>query len=190
MDKPIHVGFAILDLSKLHMYVTYYDKIQPYFGQENIQLHHVDTDGMILSMKTKIIIIDWNNLKYIIDFSNLDKNHELFSNENKDVIGKFKMETPKTVIIDEFVCLKSKLYAFESGEESKNKTKGISESYSKNNKFEDYKKCLDGEEYERDFENYTLRSAHHEMCLQKKLSLSIFDDKRNYSTNIKSLPGK
>ena len=32
MDKPIHVGFAILELSKLHMYETYYDRLQPYFG--------------------------------------------------------------------------------------------------------------------------------------------------------------
>ena len=39
MDKPIYLGFNVLELSKLHMYETYYDKLQPYFGQENIQLH-------------------------------------------------------------------------------------------------------------------------------------------------------
>ena len=39
MDKPIYLGFAVLKLSKLNKYETYYDKIQPYFGQENIQLH-------------------------------------------------------------------------------------------------------------------------------------------------------
>ena len=39
MDKAIYVGFAILELSKLHMYETYYDTLQPYFGQENLQLH-------------------------------------------------------------------------------------------------------------------------------------------------------
>ena len=33
MDKAIYVGFAILELSKLHMYETYYDTLQPYFGQ-------------------------------------------------------------------------------------------------------------------------------------------------------------
>ena len=36
MDKAIYVGFSILDLSKLHMYETYYDILQPYFGQENL----------------------------------------------------------------------------------------------------------------------------------------------------------
>ena len=31
VDKPIYLGFAILELNKLHMYKTYYDKLQPYF---------------------------------------------------------------------------------------------------------------------------------------------------------------
>ena len=34
MDKPIYFGFAILELSKLHMYATCYDKLQPYIGKE------------------------------------------------------------------------------------------------------------------------------------------------------------
>ena len=29
MDKPIYLGFAILEMSKLHMYETYYDKYNP-----------------------------------------------------------------------------------------------------------------------------------------------------------------
>ena len=107
MDKAIYVGFAILELNKLHMYETYYDTLQPYFGQENLQLHYIDTDGMILSMKTKDIIKDLKNLEDIFDFSNLDENHELLSNKNKKVIGKFKIELPKNIWIDEFVCLRS-----------------------------------------------------------------------------------
>ena len=39
MDEVIFDGFAILELSKLHMSETYYDKFQRYFGQENLQLH-------------------------------------------------------------------------------------------------------------------------------------------------------
>ena len=34
IDKPIYLGFAILELSKLFLYETYYDKWQPYFGQK------------------------------------------------------------------------------------------------------------------------------------------------------------
>ena len=83
MDKAICVGFAILELSKLHMYETYYYTLQPYFGLENLQLHFIDIDGMILSMTTKDIVNDLKNLEDMFDFSNLDENHELFSNKNK-----------------------------------------------------------------------------------------------------------
>ena len=29
LDKPIYLGFAVLELSKLHMNESYYDKLQP-----------------------------------------------------------------------------------------------------------------------------------------------------------------
>ena len=190
MDKPIYLGFTVLELSKLHMYETYYDILQPYFGQENIQLLYIDTDAFVLSLKTQDIIKDLKNLEDIFDFSNLDKKHELFSNKNKKVIGKFKIETPKSIWIDEFVCLRSKMYAFKCGGDSKNKLKGISKSQSKNIKFEEYKKCLDGQEYQQECDNYIIRSINHEMILQKvkKSTLSIFDDKRCYINNIESKP--
>ena len=53
----------------------------------------MDTDSFILSVITKDIIKDLKNLEDKFDFSNLDEDHELFSNENKKVIGKFKNET-------------------------------------------------------------------------------------------------
>ena len=43
MDKPFYLGFSVLELGKLHMYETYYDILQPYFGQENIQCHYMDS---------------------------------------------------------------------------------------------------------------------------------------------------
>ena len=184
MDKALYVGFAILQLSKLHMYETYYDTLQPYFGQENLQIHYIDTDGLILSLKTENIIKDIKNLEDIFDFSNLDENHELFSERNKKVIENFKIETPKKSWIVEFVCLRSKAYSFKCKDniESKNKRKGISKSQSKHIKFEEYYNCLFGGEYQKESNNYIIRSINHEMVLQevKKCTLSIFDDKRCY----------
>ena len=55
MDKAFYLGFAILELSKLHMYETYYDKSQPYFGKQKIQVHYMDCDSFVLSLKTKNI---------------------------------------------------------------------------------------------------------------------------------------
>ena len=172
------------------MYETYYDKLQPYFGQENIQLHYMDCGSFVLSIETENIINDLKNLEDLFDFINLDKNHELFSNKNKKVVGKFKIETPENIWIDEFIALRSKCYAFKCGNDSKNKFKGISKSQSKNIKFEEYYNCLIGRENQYECDNYILRSINHEMVLQKvkKSILSIFDDKRCYINNIESKP--
>ena len=45
--------------------------------------------------------------------------------------------------------------------------KVISKSQSEHIKFEDYKKCLDGEDYQKESDNYFIRSLNHEMHLQK-----------------------
>ena len=98
----------------------------------------MDTDNFVLSVNTKDNAEDLKNLEDIFDFSNLNKNQELFSNRKKKVIGKLKIETPKNLWIDEFVWLRSKMYAFKSGDNSKNKLKCVSKSQSKNIKFEEY----------------------------------------------------
>ena len=173
------------------MYETYYDTLQPCFSQENLQLHYIDTDGMILSMRTENIIKDLKNLEDIFDFSNLDENHELFTEKNEKVIGKLKNECPKNFWIDEFVCLRSKAYSLNctANIESKNKIKGISRSQSRHIKFEEYYNCLFGRENQRQCNNY-IRSINHEMVLQevKKSTLSLFDDKRCYKTETESTP--
>ena len=126
----------------------------------------------------------------IFDFSNLDENHELFSNKNEKVIGKFKIETPRNIWIDEFVCLRSKMFSFKCGDDNKNKLKGISKSQSKHIKLEEYYNCLFGGEYQKECDKYILRSVNHEMHLQeiKKSTLSIFDDKRCYINETESIP--
>ena len=118
-DKPIYLGFSVLKLSKLLMYETHYDKLQPYFKQENFQLHYMDTVSFVLSVNTEDIIKDLENLENLFDFSNLNENLDLFSNKNKKVIGKFQIETPKNIWIDEFVCLRSIMDAFKCGDDGK-----------------------------------------------------------------------
>ena len=58
MDKPIYVGYAILEVSELHMYEIYYYILQPYFGEKNIQCHYMDIDSFVLSLKTENFIKD------------------------------------------------------------------------------------------------------------------------------------
>ena len=152
----------------------------------------MDCDSFILSIKSENIIKDLKNLEDMFYFSNIDENHELYSEKNKKVFGKFKIETPKNIFIDEFIALRSKMYAFKckDKEEDKNKLKGVSKSQSRNIKFEEYKICLDGDEFGNECINCISKSINHDMYMQgiKKTTLSVFDDKRNYLDNITSIP--
>ena len=105
-------------------------------------------------------------------------------------VGFFKVETPKKVTIDEFVSLRSKMYLFTCGENSKNKLKGKSNSQSKQNKFEEYYNCLFGGEVQKECDNYNIRSLNQKVFLQKvnKSTLSIFDDNRCYLKETESIP--
>ena len=82
------------------------------------------------------------------------------------------------------------MYAFKCGDDSKNKFKGIYKSQSKHIKFEEIKKCLYSEKYQKECNIYILRSINHEMYLQevKKSTIPIFNGKRCYENNIKSKP--
>ena len=106
-------------------------KYKHIFGEENIQLKHLDTDSFLLSVNTNDIFEDLYNLRASVDFSNLNKDHELFSKEKQKVIGKFKIEIPRSIWIDEFNCLRSQALSFRCGIDNRNKLKYISRSQSK-----------------------------------------------------------
>ena len=106
----------------------------------------------------------------------------------KKLVGNFKIETSKIKWVDECIALRSKAYSFKCDDENTNKLKRFSKSYLKNVKFEEYEKCLDAEEYQKESVNYILNSIIHEMYLQKKTSLPFFDCKSNYLNNTECLP--
>ena len=62
----IYLGFAVLEVSKLHMYETFYDILQPYFGQEKVQLPYIVTDAFVLKVITNDIIKDLKKFRRII----------------------------------------------------------------------------------------------------------------------------
>ena len=83
----------------------------------------MDTDSFVLSVNTKDIVKDLKNPENLFDLSTLSEYHELFSNKNKQIIEKFKIETPNKIFIDEFIFLRSNIYAFKCGGDSRNKPK-------------------------------------------------------------------
>ena len=74
----------MLELSELLMCEWYYDKLQPCFGEDNLDLHYLDTDSFIFSFKPiKSLIEDLNYFKEDFDFGDLDPPQELYSEYNK-----------------------------------------------------------------------------------------------------------
>ena len=90
MAKLIYLGFAVIELNGLHLFETFHDRLQPYFGQEDLQLLYLDTDSFVLSMNTRDIIKQLKNLEDLFHLVNLDENHELFSEKNKKLLEKWK----------------------------------------------------------------------------------------------------
>ena len=111
LNRPIYLGFTCLELTKHLMYETYYYQFKNVYN-DKIQMLYTDTDSMLLEIKTQDFYEDlkekFNN---IMDFSNYDKNHFLYNRDNAKIIGKFKDEFPRNVII-EYIGLKAKLFDF------------------------------------------------------------------------------
>ena len=189
-DKPIYIGATVLEVSKLLMYDFYYNVLQPYFGEKNIELLYLDTDSFILSIQTKDITHDLEQLKEHFDFSNYPKDHKLFSNKYKKIPGKFKDELGGEEMI-EFAALKSKMYSYRTKDSETKKCKGITKHVVKKSiTFDDYLKSLFNEETFHHQMN-TLSSTKHEMYIQQvyKVSLDPYDDKRYIKEDgIETLP--
>jgi hypothetical protein len=131
MDKPMYVGMAILEISKLHMYEFFYDILKPRFGN-NIRLAYSDTDSFILFIYTSNLERHLKKLREHFDFSNYPTDHPLYSNDNNKVLGKFKDETASKVIL-KYVGLRPKCYAIRLAGDEKLTCKGIKKTTSAQN---------------------------------------------------------
>ena len=122
LNKPIYVGFTVLDLSKWKMYDFHYNFIKKYF---NAELLFTDTDSLTYEIKSEDVYKEFYKWKDLFDFSNYSKDSRFYDDTNKKVIGKMKDEYGG-VIIDEFVGLKSKMYSIKKIDGSESSTaKGV-----------------------------------------------------------------
>ena len=188
LDKPIAIGFSILDLSKTLMYDFHYNTIKKKYGSKATLLF-TDTDSLTYHIQTKDVYKDMEKMKEQFDFSDYPKDHFLYDDTNKKVIGKFKCET-SGVPITEFVGLKSKLYSFTTEKGESKKAKGVSKSVVKNViKFSDYKQCIEDDSHTLSVKINSIRSYKHKIysILQNKVALSSFDDKKYYLNSVDSL---
>ena len=122
LNKPIYVGFTVLELSKWLMYDFHYSFIKKHFDAE---LLFTDTDSLTYEIKSEDVYEEFFKHKHLFDFSNYPKDSKFFDQANKKVIGKMKDES-EGKIIGEFVGLKSKMHSMKNiDDKESNMAKGV-----------------------------------------------------------------
>ena len=179
LNKPIYVGFAILDLSKTLMYDFHYGYIKTKYG-DRAQLCFTDTDSLLYDIKTRDVYHDMAEDADKFDTSDYPPDHFLHSMTNKKVIGKMKDETASAPI-KEFIGLRSKMYSMSYGDGIEKKTaKGIKKSTIRQSlRHAMYKDAL-FQEMVSQATMRVIRSLNHQLysMVCNKKALSPFDDKR------------
>ena len=194
MQQCWAVGFSILELSKFIMQRAYYQQIQPRLGGwRGCNVIFSDTDSFLLQVRGKTTEEAFNALSFIMDFSNLNPAHYLFSNKRAKKLGYFKNEIPHAEIV-EVVALKSKTYVLRTQqqlqkEEIIRRAKGVTRAVKEQLSFDTFKRCL-SEMREVSVLQFSLRAQNHVNLLmrQEKIAFTSFDDKRFLCCSIHSVP--
>ena len=143
MNKPIYLGFLILEISKTLIYEFWYDYVKPKYG-DNVKMCYMDTDSFIMHIKIEDFYKDTaDDIEERFDTSNYDVNRPLTTGKNKKVIALIKDELGEK-IMTEFVALRSKTYSYLMGNRKYDKNeKGTKKCVIKRRlKLNDYKDCL------------------------------------------------
>ena len=168
LNKPIYIGFCILERSKLLMYQFYYDCVLKTFN--DIKLLFTDTDSLVYEIRGGNIYEQYFKDKELFDFSEYPN----YCDTNKKVLGKMKDEFNGSKI-DEFAELKSKMYSLISGDWEVNKAKEVNLKL----KHKEYVDLLFNKKVLRHKMKRILSERHSiGTYLLNKISLSCFDDKR------------
>ena len=107
LNKPIYVGFTILEISKWEMYNFHYNFMIRKF---NTRLLFTDTDSLCYELHEKNPYKKMYKYKELFDLSNFPVSSKYYCSDNKKVVGKMKDEYGGKSIL-KFVGLKSKMYS-------------------------------------------------------------------------------
>ena len=109
LNKPIYVGFTVLEFSKWLMYDFHYNFIKKHFDGE---LLFTGTDSLTYKVKLKDVYEEFFEHKHLFAYSNYPEDSKFFD-QTKKAIGKMKGEC-EGKITGEFVGLKSKMYSMKN----------------------------------------------------------------------------
>ncbi|XP_054720146.1 uncharacterized protein LOC129229795 [Uloborus diversus] len=179
LNRPLYVGYTILELSKVLMTDFHYNHIVQVYG-EKAELLFSDTDSLMYNIYTEDFYQDMKMNQHLYDTSDYPPTHPLYSTKNKKKIGCFKDEM-NGCIIEEFVGLRAKMYSIKSeGGNEKKTAKGVARQVvAQKMKHADYLRCLKEGRLTRE-KMMKIGSDCHQLYTQKlsKIALSPFDDKR------------
>ena len=125
INKPIYLGMAILNISKIVMYGFWYDYMKPKYS-DNVKLCYTDTGSFIIHIKTEDFYEDIeDDVEKRFDTSNYATDRLLPTGKNKKEIGLMKDELGGR-IMTEFVALRPKTYAYliDNDDSEVNRAKG------------------------------------------------------------------
>ena len=190
LDSPIQIGFFVLERAKYYMYHLFYKVLKANYG-DKVSLIYSDTDSFLLELKCDDLSSELANgpLSEHMDFSNFDKDHPLFSNKNKGVLGKLKSEIGSK-IIEEVVALQPKVYSIKlSDNEEIKKAKGTKKTITNNLSHELYKKIHMGTLCQHSVTSVQIRSKNCKLqtIREKRRALCKVDTKRSYKNGEESL---
>ena len=111
MNKPVYLGFSILEISKTLMFEFWYNYMKQKCG-DNVKLCYMDTDSFIIHIKAEDFYKDVeDDVEKRFDTSSYEVNRPLTRGKNKKVIGVMKDELGGK-IMTEFVALRRKTYSY------------------------------------------------------------------------------
>jgi len=111
LNKPITVGFSILEISKFIMHSFYYDHLKAKYA-DRCTLLFTDTDILCCEIRTDDLYADMMDSLDLYDTSNFDPKLPQYNDNNRRELGKFKSETG-SVPPREFVGLRAKMYSLQ-----------------------------------------------------------------------------
>ena len=176
LDKPIYVGFSVLELSKCFTYNFHYNYIKRKY---NAKLLFTDTDSLVYEIETDDVYEDFYKDKCLFHLSNYPKDSKDFDSVNEKIIGKMKDES-KGKINDEFVGLNLKMRSMKNVDGKENQArKGVNKIVVKKIKHEEYIDVLYNKKWVR-HNMKRIQSKLHKIRTYdvSKISLSCYDDKR------------
>lgn len=140
-NKPIYVGFSVLDISKLIMYSFHYDVMKPVY-RENLSLLYTDTDSLVYEIQVEDVYEEIKKNINFFDTSDYPTNNQYnIPLVNNKIMGKMKDENNGKIFL-EFVGLRSKMYSIKVENKVSNKSKGVNKCVVRKLKFDDYKNIL------------------------------------------------